>query len=257
MKPKKVIFVLALIAAKAIQLAHADSGEWIIGGTEVAPSDPIARSTVALLIGGSSLCTGSLIDSDLIVTAAHCLADNPSSIEIFFSTQVNRQSLKTALPANRYVVNPAYRTDKAGPDQNDIALIEFHGGLPAGYQPNRLLSDERLLRNEQEIQLAGYGISNASQQTGAGILRQTEVQIADESFGKTEILLFQTEGSGACHGDSGGPAFLKVGSSLYLWGVTSRAYPNSAPDDCAHESVYTKIMDHMSFIQSSLPELRS
>src|SRR5262249_6612340 len=130
------------------------------------------------------------------------------------------------------------------------------GGLPSGYAPNEILGDERLLKRNETVVLAGFGITNSGTHAGAGVLRATQVRIADESFGKTEVLLDQTDGRGACHGDSGGPAYLQQGSSLLLWGVTSRGYPNRAPDDCVHESVYTKISDHLDFLNEAARKLR-
>jgi secreted trypsin-like serine protease len=107
-----------------------------------------------------------------------------------------------------------------------------------------------------EVQLAGYGITEADTQNGTGVLRKAMVLIDNPSFGKTEVILDQTHGQGACHGDSGGPAFLRMGGTNYLWGVTSRAYPNNAGDDCAHEVVYTKIESQIGFIESAMRRLK-
>ncbi len=256
MKLTNTFLVSILVAFKALQLASASEPTAnIVGGTNVPSQDVIAKSTVALIIG-PALCSGSVIADDLIVTAAHCLADQPSSVKIIFANQVTPETMKKAVEASRYAVNPDYRSDKTTPDQNDIALVEFKGGLPKGFAHADLLSDPRLLKRGETVVLAGFGISDAETKKGAGTLRETTVQIADENFGKTEILVAENHGHGACHGDSGGPAFVKSDANLLLWGVTSRSYPNSAPDDCAHEAIYTKIMDQMDFIHHAIPKLR-
>lgn len=253
MKLKYVLFVSTLILAKSFQLASAD--DWIVGGKTVAPTEAIARSTVALVIG-PALCTGSVIAPDLIVTAAHCLEGGASSVSIVFATQITPEALKNAVKTTHFMIHPDYRMNQTKIDQNDIGLIEFQGGLPKGYTPNHMLADPRLLTRGENVILAGYGVTDAGTHAGAGTLRETDVKIADENFGKTEVLLAQNDGHGACHGDSGGPAFLMEGGKLVLWGITSRGYPARAPDDCAHESVYTKILDQTDFLRAAIQKLR-
>jgi hypothetical protein len=177
-------------------------------------------------------------------------------VSIVFATQVTPESLKKAVKTSRFMIHPDYRMNQTQPDQNDVGLIEFKGGLPAGYVPNHLLADPRLITRGEEVILAGYGIVDAKTKKGAGTLRETQVRIADENFGKTEVLLAQNDGHGACHGDSGGPAYVMTKGSLYLWGVTSRSYPEKAPDDCAHESIYTKILGQMDFLKMAVQKLR-
>ena len=58
-------------------------------------------------------------------------------------------------------------------------------------------------------------------------------------------------------GDSGGPAFAERNGQLYLWGVTSRGYPERSPDDCAHEAVYTRITEQARFVENAARELRA
>ena len=55
------------------------------------------------------------------------------------------------------------------------------------------------------------------------------------------MILDQEDGSGACHGDSGGPAFFEKDGKTYLLGVTNRSYPDGAPDDCNIRSSTPKL----------------
>lgn len=239
--------VAAPMSASAMELHPS-----IVGGAPVRGNDPIAKSIVALKAGGA-LCTGSIIDDDLIVTAAHCVDGAVSKMSVVFG--LSASDGKTARVVGKEV--PAeYSGHATGRDQYDIALIRFEGPLPSGYRKAKLLSAGAELSNGDRVVLAGYGITDALAGTGSGELRKTAVKIKDAGFARTEVLLDQTEGTGACHGDSGGPAFVEEGGALAVWGVTNRAYPNDAPDDCAHESVYTDIRAHSEWLGKAAARLR-
>ena len=60
----------------------------IIGGTIVDASDPVASTTV-LVTDGNYICTGSIIDTDLVVTAAHCVAAPAENLKIVFALDIN------------------------------------------------------------------------------------------------------------------------------------------------------------------------
>jgi secreted trypsin-like serine protease len=114
--------------------------------------------------------------------------------------------------------------------------------------------DSRDLVNGADVELAGYGITDGKTRAGAGTLRKVEVKVSNAHFSATEVLFDQRNQAGACHGDSGGPAFLKVEGVSYLFGVTSRGYQDSQ-NDCAQYSIYTNILAQSSFIQKASQEL--
>ena len=261
---KKFSFTLSATLALTLS-AHAaqKSGDKIeiVGGTTVAAGELEAETTVAFLSGGG-LCTASIIAEDLAVTAAHCVLDesgnpvDPSDMALVFSTEVSASSIQTQVLGA--VFNPKFlEANNTGVDMGDIALIRFSGGLPSGYGIANLLPESETLVDGESVELAGYGVTEMIDQAGAGTLRKVDVPIKDAGFGQTEVLLDQTGGQGACHGDSGGPAFIKNDSGLFLWGITNRGNPDDAPDDCIHFSVYTKISSYKSFLDSATTTLRA
>ncbi len=246
----------ALVLASIAMGAGADSyagGEKIIGGSPVAAADPIANTTVALLNGGA-LCTASILATDLVLTAAHCVeGGRVSEMRIVFNrsagAQVTARILRAAVPSRWRTV----REDE--PDQGDIALVRFEGGLPPGYRAANVLADTASLRAGQAVTLAGYGITRTNPQTGSGRLRKVQVSIATPNFGRTEILFDQRTGRGACHGDSGGPAFVERDGQLWLLGLTNRGYRDPA-DSCGQFAVYTKVSAYGKWLASAAAYLR-
>lgn len=224
---------------------------WIIGGELVPVIDPVLTSTVAVTAGGS-ICTGSLIDKDIIVTAGHCVSES-SEMNVVFTRDLEATGV-TALVAG--VIRHPYYNPFVSKDNADIAVLKIEEPLPKGYAPAAMLPTTTKLKNGQTTLLAGFGISNAFTHVGAGILRKVAVKIQDNAYSRSEVALDQTLGKGACHGDSGGPAFvLAKNGKLQLWGVTSRGGPDHAPDDCAHLGIYTKLNSHRTFIKKAIAAL--
>lgn len=235
---------------------------FIIGGTPVQSDSVIAHSTVALyMVSESALCTGSIISPNWIVTAAHCVTDengqaaSPDDVSVFYGLDVMHP---TTLSPNvqKVIVYPGYVTQSNDPtDEGDIALVQIEGNLPGGFTPIPILKNRSDLKAGETVTLAGHGITDASSQSGAGLLREVSgIKILNPMLGTTEVVLDQSEGRGACHGDSGGPGYLVDSSgNYYLWGVTDRGYPDNAPDDCMHQAVYTNVLAYLDWIKQSVP----
>jgi len=253
----------AVTPSQAIKSSDLGDSESIIGGTVVSGADSIAQSTVLLFdTQKGSICTGNVITQNLILTAAHCTQLHPEKIVAIFST-IMPQSMDDLKKMNwRRIVGG--KTSEAWPlldeskekDWGDIAILKFDGALPAGYKAARLLSKKSSLRNGQSVTLAGFGITDGIEQTETEALRKVNVKIADVNFSSTELLMDQRSGRGACHGDSGGPALIKVGSSDVLIGVTSRGEKDPG-DTCLQFSIYTSVAAHLDWIKKTAKELSS
>lgn len=263
---KTRLLFLSLLSSFSLTLSSAQA--WIIGGDLVSSDDQEAKTTVALLTitpQGVGTCTASIIAKDLLVTAAHCVTDEFGRVYVGQRLRiVFNKSIEDGIDGNR--VSVAARVPagwkgmfSSGKDQSDIAVVHFKGGLPNGFKPAVLLPASRPLQNGQTVTLAGYGVTqmDPSGGSGSGILRKVDVKISNAKFAKTEVLLDQRQGRGACHGDSGGPAEIVRNGVKYLWGVTNRGYPETGPDDCAQFSIYTRITAHQSFINTAAAQLRA
>ncbi|MEY4615135.1 MAG: hypothetical protein RJB66_95 [Pseudomonadota bacterium] len=227
----------------------------IINGHEVKPTDEFAATIVGIYnLENNSLCTGSLIAESYVLTAAHCVAKEPKNLRVFFGN-----SLDTITAVNKVIgaVIPTTWGQKflEPSDWGDIAVLKISGQLPQGYRPTSLLTEDNLQTGQVTI-LAGYGLADAIKKEGSGLLRKTSVSIADPKHGKTEVSLDQRNGSGACHGDSGGPAYVLTTAGHALWGVTSRGL-NDPNDDCGQFAVYTNAIAYKEWINQARIELQA
>lgn len=141
----------------------------IISGTEVKSGDPIAASVVGVYnTKFNSICTGSLIAPNVVMTAAHCAPERASHIKIIFSTNIDETIharepdilQEYVLSATDYKVGPTWdpKNETIEVDTGDIALIKFQGSVPTGYKPATFLSETSDLKIGNTVTVAGFGV---------------------------------------------------------------------------------------------------
>lgn len=259
-----VFALLACSAPSSYQLNNKLADFSILGGTAVSEADIVAKSTVAILVVSMDqsrketqfICTGSLLRPGVVLTAGHCVPPADPGIYtrmyVLFTSDLNTLADSDLRVVTGHVVHPQFgQSGPLGADSNDLALLKFEGSFPKGYRAARLLPNDSLLKPKLLVTLVGYGVSDAVQKTTDNLLRKVEMPWGQE-FGQTEVILDQTDGNGACYGDSGGPAFVNIKGSMFLWGVISRGLGD---DSCRGRGVYTKINAQMTFIEAALAQL--
>lgn len=242
--------------ASAIYDVNADTAK-ILGGEVVQPSDIVANSTVALkYIEGNSafpMCTGTLISPNLVLTASHCLRGmNKQGLRIGFSLDVkNHLDVETMVEIADFIIHPKYGSDRL----NDVALIALAKPAPAPYKPVAILAAAYQLTVGMPMLLAGYGVTNDLTGKDTEALRKVTVPMAKILDQEAIVVTDQTKTTGACNGDSGGPAYLEKDGVLFVYGITRGPHDN-APD-CHHFGEYTYASKFETFILESAAKLKT
>lgn len=237
----------------AISLFITSKGLSIVGGDLVNREDLEARSTVGLSNG----CTGTLIEADIILTAAHCLV-NINELSIIFGLSF---SSGIRIQAESILIHPEYNGTASGglsPDTpasepiHDIALVKLSQISPTGFTPVEIGTGENLLKGSELI-LSGFG-STSAQGGGNGVLRTVKTVFNFYNTNALEIVFGPTQGKSACRGDSGGPMYIQDGNRLVLIGATSRGFPSLGA--CSGNGNYTDAGAHIDFINEGINLLR-
>lgn len=232
----------------------------IVGGQSVADDEQVAKSIVALgspLMG--NFCTGTLIAKNLVVTATHCIeGQSPRSLVVTFGTTPDKAPAALKRRVLGGSVHPLWETSAdAEKDNGDISVLRIEGSAPEGFEPISILGNPEILKDGLDAVLAGFGLLSMKPQVEAERLMKAAVKLTDSKFGKTEIFFAQHEGRGACHGDSGGPAFVQVKGKWVLVGVTSRAPTASGGRSCLEGAIYTSTVGTKDFLVAAAKYLNS
>lgn len=246
----------------------------IVGGSILSTGNELSSSTVMVLHKNYkdeiSICTGTLIDKDKVLTAAHCTSLFGGKSVIAFS---NNASCVAAAPKRtlRVVTNEAVHKDYSYWNKNDfdnssadLAIMKFSGGLPEGYKVRELPAKSFSTAAVDELVMAGYGVTSEKAKD-SGTLRFTTTSAANilgdsfhlEIIGKTvsveKTVIVEQPIKGVCTGDSGGPLYVKTKNGLTLIGITSMGADNKARDEesarvCHGVALFTDVREHLDWI---------
>ncbi|WP_320670587.1 S1 family peptidase [Patulibacter defluvii] len=210
----------------------------IVGGTALGSTAQAPFSVgLAIKMGdGGATCTGSVLDATHVLTAAHCVTENGSTVpaqNVFVYAGSSDLTTKPGVDAaarhqaQLVRVHPRYSSN-AIPD--DVAVVTLKVPLNLGtplVQPAPLLATGSYVVGGTPLTITGYGISSATADDW-GTLRQVQTQVVTAGLCGTDapaaVLCTVRTGHAACSGDSGGSGSITGG----IAGVT-----DIAERDCA------------------------
>jgi len=224
--PKKYISIALATAmtilAAPINAIAAPRTAPILDGTQAPATDYPAVAKVLLPEDG--LCTGTLIASKYVLTAAHCFyTERNKLISNATDTRVVVNNVTYAL--KNVTIHPTYvsRSEACIDDETDAAIIELDSNVD-GVTPIELLRTAPSVG--AQLLLVGFGVlgtGNAGQNDNVppdGFLYYGNTFI-DKITGTTYLQwTFNRGESNTGSGDSGGPAFIDVNGTRQLSSIT-------------------------------------
>jgi secreted trypsin-like serine protease len=190
-----VVLIAGLISRPALAL---------VGPAREAPE--LAPSVVMVVDRRDmSYCSASVIDPQILLTAAHCVVDPATTSVHFLDADGQRDFRGTA----EIEVHPGYRQDAARRHllSIDLALVRLAEPLPSSVHPVAL-ADTARVEIGQKLSIAGFGIADETTPRSGGTLREGVLEV---SWSEPPFLIRLRDpddrGLGACTGDSGAPIF--------------------------------------------------
>jgi secreted trypsin-like serine protease len=182
-----------------------------------------AYELTVLVKNNNQDCTGILLNSATVLTAAHCVyAQNRNQIKVYFHVAKSNGELASSV-AQRIITHPQYK-DITKADY-DLALIKLEQPAPSVLisKLNTASFDFQLKKNITTNSIGllfGYGIKPwLESKIKFGVkkynLQNKNLQISNDRYFSLNNFTAQ-----ACHGDSGGPLFeVDQNNNMLLIGI--------------------------------------
>ncbi len=265
--------------SKPYQCTRGDwDGPQVINGKKLTGTGPLGKGLVFLMhevAKGStsvSLCTGTLIGNDMILTAAHCVDSGIESTRaerlfVIFGNDpmctLTKREASNARMASKVIIHPEWASGKAG--GVDLALIKLSTPAPDNAVRLAVTTDLPSLSDDRVVYGAGYGrTTDYSDAEGeAPFLRIAKIKPQNKSPNlgimnnpsSRKLIFDQSGGEALCKGDSGGPAIILDGGQLKVMGVASYVYdPNKST--CKSLVVHTSVSYYRDWLSETYDQLR-
>ena len=179
--------------------------------------------------GWAGMCTAVLVAPDMVLTAAHCAADSGDADRFVMAPDLDDANLSDVHRVAEVMVHPQYNGH--GKHPHDVALLRLVEDVEdVDFIPVNALDLDSDWPGTW-LHYVGYGANTFFGGPGAGLKRETDLQVAWLTSHEFSTYAMDTN---YCSGDSGGPGFVEIDGRWYVAAVVSSVYAlDDSEDMCA------------------------
>ncbi|CAD6194404.1 unnamed protein product [Caenorhabditis auriculariae] len=207
----------------------------LIGGVETKPRT--WPWTVQLLLHGHHRCGGALIDSQFVLTAAHCLSRN--QIPQHYTVRVGGQQSHTGSKHRVVQFSSHFLYNVGAPTANDLSIAQIDPPV-------------NISENARTICLPKWPVEEKSNLCGnrLGIICNNLPQFAGRLHYSSMICAGYNHGSiDSCQGDSGGPLMCANEGRWEVAGIVSWGYGCGRP---RNPGIYSNVFAAKAWIEMEM-----
>jgi V8-like Glu-specific endopeptidase len=225
---------IGIVVGALIEVTGCGNGFELLDGSRqsaiVNGQSDTGHPAVGLLNLGNALCTGTLVGSKTVLTAAHCVTGGAATFKVGGATY----------PVASMNAHPSYSPQVLS--ANDVGIVVLAQAV-GGIAPVRLAKTAPQVG--EAVTIVGFGI------TGSGYINAGTKRVTTNTVSAVKAQYFSFSGAGGskgntCSGDSGGPTFRAEGGVDTLLGVHS-----TASQPCGYEGNDMRVDQFLSWIEAT------
>ena len=257
--------VLAASILGSLLLSTAPESRAVVGGSPTTVEQAPWQALV-IVDPENRLCGGAILDSEWIVTVAHCVSGyGPAQIDVHVGvSSLAERSSSNQTPLAEVIIHPSWDATNF---RNDIALLKLSAPVAFGAKSAPIalpvgIDAAAWPPATTPATISGWGATEFGG-TPSNQLRSAQVQVlggpADavcgrygDNFDAALEICAGVPGGGvdSCQGDSGSPLVMDVSGAPVLGGLTSVGFECARAD---YPGIFTRVTTFIPWLQEYLP----